>query len=359
MRVEMQPFPLCELKGSWRDMGVQYGKDMAPEIEHMAKWWEDVLMAHFPNFDRRKGFHGAISMYEGEIESYAPRWIEFMKGAGEGSGLGYETIFWINAASNLLEGPVWALKDIGGCTSLAVEPARTADGKTIIGQNLDWHPELKMVAIRLEPEDAPRAMTFALAGALPQLGVNENGYAAVMNTIGRANNQSGVLMNVICAEALFGSCIGEAAERITMAKRAMSFNHMLAAKDGAMVDFETTCETYGFLSPVNGRLVHTNHFQTSWLQEGDTFKVFSDTIIRQHWAETIIDAEEQVTIDSFKKVFTDHHGDRTRSICCHPAKDASFTDTWSTVLSVIIVPEDGSMIATHNPCENEYVEYSL
>lgn len=359
MRVEKQPFPLCELKGSWQEMGLQYGQDMKAEIAHMANWWEQVLAEHHPDLIPRKGLMGAITMYEYELEAYAPQWIEFMKATAEGAGLPYERVLWINVASNLLEAPEWAMKVKGGCTSLAVEPERTVEGKTIIAQNLDWHNELKVVALHMEPADAPKVLAFTFAGALPQLGVNENGYAQVINTIAQPATQAGVPMNAVCAEGLFGKTMGAAIERVTMCKRGMSFNHLFAHKDGSMLDVETCIDALGFVEERNGRIVHANHFLTNWLQRTDMFKAAADTFIRQRRAEKILDGAAQVSIDTVKEVLTDHHGDPTHAICCHPDPALKFTQTWSTVLSVIIVPEDGTVLATHNPCQNDYAEYRL
>lgn len=359
MRVDREPFPLCELKGSWREMGVQYGSDMKAEIAHMATWWEEVLAEHHPDLVPRKGLHGAIALYEYDLEAYAPRWIEFMKGTAEGADLPYERVLWINVASNLLEAPEWAMKVNGGCTSLCVEPERTVEGKTIIGQNLDWHAELNVVVLRMEPEDAPKVLAFTFAGALPQLGVSEAGYATVINTIAQPTTQAGVPMNAVCAEALFASTMGAACERVTMVKRGMSFNHLFAHKDGSMLDIEACIDALGFVEEERGRIVHANHFVTPWLQRTDAFKAAADTFIRQRRATKILDAAEKVSVDTVKEVFTDHHGDPTHAICCHPDPELAYTQTWSTVLSVIIVPEDGTVLATRNPCQNDYVEYRL
>lgn len=359
MNTDAKPFPLVDLKGSWRAMGEQYGEECKEEIAHMAKWWDEVLQAHHPKFDRDYAHTGALSQYENAICKYASRWIDFMHGIAKGAGLPYETVFWINTSSNVLEGPEWALRDTGGCTSLAIEPERTDMNKTILGQNLDWHSGCLPIAMRFAPDDAPRVLAFGFAGACPQLGISEKGFGTVINTIGRKRNKAGVPMQINCAEPLFAPGFSDACYAIVNCDRAMSFNHMIASKDGSMVDFEVTVEEFGVVEERNGRIIHANHFLTPRLQEGDVFRYAPDTFIRCRRAEKIIDAAEKVGIDTIKQVFTDHHGDRSASICCHPEEGMDFTETWSTVLSVIEIPEDGVIYATHNPCENEYVEYRL
>lgn len=361
MRDDSRLIPMINMKGTFREMGVQYGQDAAAEIDFQADWWTKVLATHWPDMDMERALYAGKAMYEFGLKAYAPRWAEFIEGMAEGSGLPYDRVLWINLASNLLEGPTMAMRMVtGACTSMGVQPDKTDIGKLIIGQNLDWHPELKPVALHFEPADGPKVLSFTIAGALPQFGINENGYGAFGNALGTAENKTGAGMNVITAEALFQDCIGAACERITMADRAMCFNHMLGAADGSLLDFETTPSSFGVLLPeAKGYIVHTNHYQTSWMQKDDTFKDFADTFVRLEWADKIMRDADVISVDTFKQVFRDHHGDKTRSICTHVVPGASFTECWQTVYSMISIPEDGVIYATTQPCEHEYEEYRL
>lgn len=359
MRDDSKIIPQINMKGTFREMGVQYGKDCAEEIDFQANWWTKVLGAHWPNMDMERALSAAKSMYEYNVKAYAPRWLEFIEGMSEGSGLPYDRVLWINLASNLLEGPEQAMRiATGACTTLGVQPDKTDINKLIIGQNLDWHPDLKPVALHFEPDEGPRVLAFTIAGALPQFGINSSGYGSFGNALGTAENKTGTTMNAITAEALFQDCIGAACERITLADRAMCFNHMLGAADGSLIDFETAPGCYGALLPgEKGYIAHTNHFQTSWMEREDTFKNFPDTFVRFEWADKYLREAEPITVDTFKKVFRDHHGDKSRSICCHPVPGAPFTACWQTVYSMISIPEDGIIYATTQPCENEYEAY--
>mgnify|MGYP004478509061 CR=1 FL=1 len=359
MRIDIKPFPITEIQGSFNDMGKQYGQDMKEEIVYMVKWWGELLQGFHPNFSKDKGLSGAIAMFETPIESTSSRWIEFMKGIGEGAGVDWREIYWLNVASNLLEGQDWAMKPKPlGCTSFAIEPSRTSDNKTYIGMNLDWTVDLKVVCVHMKPIDAPEVMGFCFAGCLPQLGISSKGFATMINGLTREFNKSGLPMNVICANALLGNDLEEACQAITLADRAMSFNHLLAGSDGAIVDIETTADNFQCLVPEKGRLVHTNHYVTPWLQEGDLYKANVNTFTRKHIAEEHIDNAEVIDLDHLKSLLRDHKGAKTCSICSHNT-DVAFHESWASILSVIAIPEDGVMYATEYPCENDFVEYRM
>ena len=361
MRDDSKLIPQVFMKGSFREMGSQYGEAMASEIAFQKDWWTKVLAAHWPNMDMERALNAAKTMYAPAVELYAPRWADFIEGMAEGAGLPYDDVLWINVASNLLEGPAMAMRMVaGGCTDIGVQPDKTDIGKLIIGQNLDWHPELKPVCLHFDPADAPKALAFTISGALPQFGISENGYGSFGNALGTEENKTGVTMNALTAELLFQDCIGSACERITMADRSMCFNHMLGAADGTLIDFETTPSSFGVLLPEEkGWIAHTNHYITSWMQKDDTFKTFPDTFVRRSGAEKFLRDADVITVDTLKKIFSDHHGDKTRSLCTHPVPGASFTECWQTVYSMISIPEDGVIYATTQPCEHEYEEYRL
>ena len=213
MRDDSKLIPQVFMKGSFREMGSQYGEAMASEIAFQKDWWTKVLAAHWPNMDMERALNAAKTMYAPAVELYAPRWADFIEGMAEGAGLPYDDVLWINVASNLLEGPAMAMRMVaGGCTDIGVQPDKTDIGKLIIGQNLDWHPELKPVCLHFDPADAPKALAFTISGALPQFGISENGYGSFGNALGTEENKTGVTMNALTAELLFQDCIGSACD---------------------------------------------------------------------------------------------------------------------------------------------------
>lgn len=361
MREDTKPFPTCTLKGSWHEMGVQYGKDMKPEIAEMLEWWKGIYLSMDPKCDINIIIDHGYEKYAAAAEKFSPRVVEFMKGTAEGAGLEYRQILFANAASNLIGGSTDAGAGVQGCTSFALDPKRTSTGKMVIGQNLDWHTEMKVVVLRMEPDDSPRGLVVTYAGLTPQFGFSEAGYGMQVNALLWPTFKDGAIMYSMCTEALFQDSLEGAMEVITGADRAMAFNFLFAYKDGSMLDIETTPEDFGPLMKENGVLLHTNHYLTERFKEKDLYKVEPDTFIRYSQAKEKFNDKDKLSIEDIKAILRSHDGgDRTCSICCHPdpgAKD--YTEAYASVVSVISIPEDGKMYLTEFPCENEFVEYQL
>ena len=85
MRDDSKLIPQVFMKGSFREMGSQYGEAMASEIAFQKDWWTKVLAAHWPNMDMERALNAAKTMYAPAVELYAPRWADFIEGMAEGA----------------------------------------------------------------------------------------------------------------------------------------------------------------------------------------------------------------------------------------------------------------------------------
>lgn len=359
MREDKKPFAMVSVKGSWHDMGFQYGQDCAEEIKYMIKWWTGILEAADPSFKLEEGLKKSADLYQKPIEDFSPRVVEFMKGTAEGAGVSFEEILFENTASDLMGGST-EFADVQGCTTFAVEGDRTEFGKTVIAQNVDWHTQIKVVALHMEPDDAPAALTFTYAGNTPQVGISSAGYGLMINSLLCPVHNDNVVMYTLCTEALFQPHFEAAMETITMAPRSMSFNYCFASEDGSMLDLETRPDDFEVVEKENGIIVHSNHFVTERFKKEDVSKPEVDTFIRRGQATKMLNAKEKLGLEDMKAVLRDHHGDRSCSICCHPDPRANgYAEEYGSILSAIAVIEDGVIYATEYPCENEYTEYRL
>ena len=359
MRENLKPFPLITLEGTWHEMGVQYGEDCAQEIAYMVNWWEGLMKSANPDFSLEEAKRLGVKHYLAETKEYSPRVVEFMEGIAQGASLDFESVFFVNVASELMGGSSSLGVGMEGCTTFAVQGTHMEDGKTIVAQNVDWHPSLKVVVLRMRPVDAPAFLSITFAGDTPQIGISSAGYGLMVNSLLSANRQDGVPMYAICTEALAQETLERGMERVSMAKRAMSFNYCFARKDGSMLDIETVVDDFQPIIRENGRIVHSNHFQTPRFQAGDLCKCFVDTFIRYTQARDMLDARPKHTVETLKEILRDHHGDPTAAICCHPMTDLGYVDAYASVISAIGVIEDGVIYATEYPCKNDYTEYRL
>lgn len=362
MKIEMKPFNLYDLSGTWREMGVQYGQDCASEIASMVDWWKAVVSMGDESYDLDAAVEECLNRFSDTIKNYSEDVYEFMMGIAEGSGLPFGKVLFLNAANELMGG----LAEIGsdnkplGCTTLSLDKTRVADGKVILAQNIDWHTDLKTVALRCTPDKGPRFLAFTFAGNLPQVGINELGFGLMVNSIVTSQSKPGVPMYAITQAILSSDSFGSAMTALSMAPRSMSFNYMFANKDGALLDVEATCEDVFGVVKENGCIVHTNHFLTPCMQKEDLGKVFLDTYVRRSAACEMIEAGGNAhSVESVKSVLRNQIGGEYYSVCLTPHEELPFYEAYGSVLSAIAVPEDGIIYATEYPHANEYTEYRL
>ena len=71
------------------------------------------------------------------------------------------------------------------CTTLAVLPSATAQGRILIAQNWDWlaHTRETVVVLEAEQDDGPRYVTVVEAGLLAKFGLNSAGVGVLTNAL--------------------------------------------------------------------------------------------------------------------------------------------------------------------------------
>lgn len=126
--------PVLNLKGSWRQMGRQYGFLMKEELRKVY----DFAMRHKEGFDRL----GQLGRGGKPVGIF--RYDQLFRGVAETSGLTLEQLMAVNAVEVIyLDRIQTGLRDVfdgNRCSSLAVWPPFTRED-LIFGRNYDWLPE--------------------------------------------------------------------------------------------------------------------------------------------------------------------------------------------------------------------------
>lgn len=362
MRKEMHPFDLCVLEGTWRQMGEQYGADCAEDILFMRDWWYGLVKYTRNDVTLESAVDSCRERFGQIVANCTPHAREFMEGIATGSGLSYEEILFINSA-DVFMGGLTDVADIPrlGCTALAIAKDRTADGKTIIAQNMDWHTDARYIILQFNPVKGPRFLGATFTGCCAQMGQSDAGFGFTLNAlVADAEPHNGIPMYCLCQEALSQENIVEAMNVVTTSNRSMAFNYLFAHESGLMVDLETTIENFGFLLPEDGFIVHTNHFVTPWLQPKDVTKLFTDTLLRYQRAQNLIrERLGEHTKETVQEILRDHEPDRSCSICLHAPEGVPYYEAYISNASLINIPADKAIYITEQPCENRYTKYSL
>ena len=178
------PLSIVDLKGSFFEMGRQYGALMQKELKRVYRF----ACANQEGFRYRNVLGGSDTTVCG-----LRKYDEFFRGMSETSGLNMEQLLTVNAVEviylDLIAKGMGAMFDASRCSSLAVNGSLTEDGNTVIGRNYDWLPEFEEIADTLvltvfHPSDGSNAVaSFNWAGCLYMTtGLNSAGIYLGLNS---------------------------------------------------------------------------------------------------------------------------------------------------------------------------------
>ncbi len=262
--------PVAELRGSWFQMGRQYGALFRDELVKVLRFAEKN-----PEGFSRIGQLGRTGI------SGLKRYDELYCGMAETSGLTLDQLrivcsvelIWLDR----LSGNLRLVFDGGRCTSLAVWGDSTPDRKVLFGRNYDWLPVFEEILDTLaltvfHPADGANAVAmFNWAGCLYlTTGMNENGLFLELNSgvFADAGLESGRIHNTwLLWEFLLGSNDFSALQECFATCRSAASYLIGAADPGHAEVFEWHTRELPKLAPhEDGLLAAANHFTSpGWI----------------------------------------------------------------------------------------------
>ncbi len=105
------------------------------------------------------------------IGSFDASLLEEIEGIARGAGRIGSEILALNARTELLPSQYLTGKDDGECTAIAVSPAASATGGTLLAQNWDWLGAQRAALVLLRVRDAARTLDAPQLGARVRLGL--------------------------------------------------------------------------------------------------------------------------------------------------------------------------------------------
>lgn len=363
----MGMIPSLVLEGSPRDRGIRHGERFNEEIQENVqqylKYFSQYGVEEETARDQACRF---ISLIEDANETY----FEEMEGIAEGSDLPLEDVTIVNVrhtivysayASETASEQTEAVDSADGCTSFGIQPERSTNQRTLIGQNWDWLEPINAFIMDARPDEAPNMISLTEAGMVGgKFGLNEHGIGYVVNgltTPTDGENLSRKPSHVRGREILTADRLDGAIEPIISEKRPCSRNYLVAHESGEMVDIETGPETVSYIYPQDGVLTHANHFQDRTTFSSEFERMIPHTICRGMRIDRLFSQLQTVGEADLKTVLRDHFDEPT-SICHH--EDQEEDSLSHTKASVIMDLQNRRMLAAAGPpCENEYIEFTV
>lgn len=351
---------VAELKGSYYEIGEGWGKEFQGKMDNVIQI-ELGVAASFYGIP----IEGVIELsrkYLPVAKNYDPNFIEVLRGFADGAEIEFDTFFAIRATLELL---FFSGKPSGLCTSLAITGAATHNGDTIIGQNIDWHPELPLALLRIEWPNGVKQLSLSMAGifeyslsshpSAPPYGVA----ATLTCTADETLETTKVLISFMMNKATRQVSLEEAIS--VFSEKDMNIaSFLLANGKGFIRGIELGLNSFEILKPEREMIVHANHYVSERYKTRDMLLQFvPDSPLRyQRLHELLTTDYGEVTPEHVMKYFSDH-SNYPKGICAHVDPESDLPPS-ATLASVIIVPKQKDMyIAVGNPCQNDYIRYSL
>lgn len=373
----MAKLPLVAVEGSPEEVGRAHGRQARDRI--VAN-----LALYFRRFQEEWGVSRDAALeragrYEASVRQAEPAYWEALEGVAHGARLPLEEVLALNLRYEIVyseysrrgqaEG---AGAGPGGCTSLAVLPEATREGRLLLAQNWDWIPGVAGLVLRFRVAGGPAVLAFTEAGIVgPKIGLNDAGLGLLINGLVSDRDdwqRLGIPFHVRCWRVLQSRTLQEAARPLADARGSCSANFLLGqARDGTaqVLDLETSPVGTEVLRPRDGVLTHANHFH-----RGDALGIWeplqeerTSTFERQRRIDALLEGArtrgERVDRERVMAYLRDHD-EAPRSLCRHPEAHLPEVQRYQTVVSAVLEPGEGRLwLAAGPPCETPYEEYRL
>ena len=351
---EQNEFKMIECIGTAYEIGLQYGMAAKQNIHKaLIMLIEGLRMSPFKA--NRQKVLDCGKQYLDNVKAFDPTGIERVRGVADGAGINFDESFAIHCYTELaMNYPYLA----GMCTSFAATAPATKDGTTILGQNIDYHPDTPLDFLRIHHSNGIEQMAITFFGT-PCYSLNSQGFGNCANLtlspMGPVTNH--IPLSFYLFKAMQQQAFNDAFEILRNSARGVGYYHLADAK-GRILGIESIYDSYSVLEPKEGVLVHANHYETDEYKKNDlAHTYFADSFQRAPRLRFLIDQHYgKLTPEIMMSLLADHEG-YPNSICQHVTKPQDFA---MSKASVIMVPAERKIyICAGQPCENKYKEYAM
>jgi isopenicillin-N N-acyltransferase-like protein len=257
----MAMFPVIEISGSAFERGRMHGELARSRVERS-----------LANYARLFEFYGMPwgeaqrrgAPYRDVIGGFDASLLEEMEGIARGAGRPFSEILVLNARTEILPPSFLTGADAGECTAIAVRPAGSATGGTLLAQNWDWVGAQReaLIVLRIPESDAPACLTLTEAGMLAKTGLNAVGVGVCLNILRSIFDgmQVGVPVHVLLRALLKRKSVRDAIDFCSTLAFGGSSNILMADRGGEVASLEFSPRGLRVVRGEGATLCHTNHF---------------------------------------------------------------------------------------------------
>ncbi len=343
-------FKLIECSGTPYEIGRQWGEGCKESISKIS---ENICngTTFFNKTSKEEVVSNAMKFLPA-VQEFDPYLIEIMRGQADATGLSFEEIFTQKCFNELFFNNLSGL-----CTSFAATGKATQDGKTILGQNIDFLPGTPIDLLKIYHSNGLVQFILSFSNS-SEFTFSSAGIGMCGNTTIGKNYSFKIPVACYLPRVMREKNIHDAMDILKQVARGLGYYH-LADINGHMSGIESIHNDFELLSPERDMLLHSNHYLTERFQEEDTaLQLQPDSYHRLDRIRGFMNRHYgHINIEIVMKILADHDH-HPNSICRHIDPTVPISST--TLASYIMVPAEGAIyIASGNPCEYEYVRYEF
>ncbi len=352
-------FPAFRFSGSHREIGRQFGESCRKLITLHRDYALERLAKH-AGASTEQAVGDALN-YQPFVLEHAPFFDEEIRGLAEGANLSLAEAYLLQLRAELAVTSRQAEFIGDECTTFALLPEVTTTGRSLLGQNADLPRFYREVGVVVEFtfDDMSNVLMVTPAGQLSYIGMNDRGLAIAANFLSCDGWGYGYPRYLLSRLALTQSSVADALARVRPVPRASSRNLLLCDTTSA-ADLETTVTRDALLEPVDGVLVHANHYTAPDLldEERAGEKFLPNTRTRhKRMAEMLQEHRGTLNPETMMRLFQDRTN--APNAICRTEDDDVISDS-ITFASMICEPSTGAMwVAVGPPNRHNYVHHTL
>jgi isopenicillin-N N-acyltransferase-like protein len=350
--------PLLRFEGSYRAVGQQIGDACADVLQRSV-----AFDAELPGGRTRAEQLSLADRYRALTADAMPWVLEELDGAADAADVDPLALFACTVEEIWYEprGRGTGPGIDGRCSDLVAAPPATADGHVLVAHNNDLSPRYRdeLVAIERSVPGDPAVFTIG-NGIWISVGWNSSGLSLTGNELAPNDERVGIprelQVRAMLRETSMDAMVGTALRH----DRASSYNNVLAARDGTVVNVEGSATSMDMTEPdERGHLVHTNHYVCDSMLpfEGDP-DYAGRSAVRYGRAAELLAAKPDgsVTQDVLRDFLSDHEH-APDSLCRHADEGAggSVTCFWC----IADVTDMRIVFGRGNPCDSVAQEFAF
>jgi isopenicillin-N N-acyltransferase-like protein len=348
------PVPVLRVTGSFRDVGRAIGEACEDVIRRAVDFDREIPAG------RTRVEQLAIAERYRAVTAEAMPWaIEEIDGAAEAAGVDPLALFSCHVEEIWYEPRGTGGPAIDGrCSDLVAVAPATRDGHTWVAHNNDMEAAYgdDLIAIERRVDDDPVVLTIG-NGIWISVGWNDAGLSLTGNELSPNDERVGIPRELQVRAMLRDRTLDEMVGTSLRHDRASSYNNVLAAADGTVMNVEGSATAAELTDPdERGHLVHTNHYvcDSMLAYEGDpAYAERSAVRYRRAWELLSAAAPGSVDGPMLRTILSDHEH-APDSLCRHPHPErSSVTCFWC----IVDVTAGRITYGRGNPCDSIAQEY--